>query len=128
MSKPKVTLRCPADNYAGPDERIIEFSSSAGGGLIAFLVNEDELMVHVYHEDPSVRVYWMTPADLVTLSEIATFTGSALATVRSWIYRAPNDFPVPWRQGSRGEPNLYLRRDVIHWLESTGRRPAWPER
>ena len=128
MSKPKVTLRCPADNYAGPDERIIEFSSSAGGGLIAFQLYGDELVVYVHKEDPTVRVEWMRPEDLMTLSEIATFTGSALATVRSWIYRSPNDFPVPWRQGSRGEPNLYLRRDVIHWLESTGRRPAWPER
>ena len=64
------------------------------------------------------------PSDLMTLGEIARFAGVAVVTVRSWIYRAPNDFPIPWRQGATGEPNLYLRAEVIAFLEETGRRPV----
>ena len=55
--KPKVTVNCVASRYAGPDERIIEFSHKQGGGLISFYPTEDGgLLVNLYHLDPSVMV------------------------------------------------------------------------
>jgi hypothetical protein len=57
MRKPKVTINCVASHYAGPDERIIEFSSKGGGGLIAFRVADDgRLLVDVYRQDRTVKV------------------------------------------------------------------------
>lgn len=62
----------------------------------------------------------ISPSDLVTLSEIATLQGVAIVTARTWPRRYP-DFPAPWRKGSAGEPNLYLRADIVAWLQQTGR-------
>lgn len=61
MRRPKVTLRCPADQYHGQQERIIEFSHVVNGeprgGLISFLeLANGELIVNVYRTDPGVRV------------------------------------------------------------------------
>lgn len=36
MKRPKVLTRCVANQYATPNERIIEFTSKNGGGLISF--------------------------------------------------------------------------------------------
>lgn len=55
-TKPTVTLRCPANAHTGPNERVIEFSSSAGGGLISFVVAHDAIHVHVYRHDRTVHV------------------------------------------------------------------------
>lgn len=57
-SKIKVDTSPVADAYAHrPDEKIIEFSSPNGGGLIAFRVTDDgRLRVDVYRADPSVDV------------------------------------------------------------------------
>lgn len=65
MRRPKVTLKCPADAFHGPNERTIEFSSPGpmnggndiGGGLINIRRTEDgEVRVCVYRTDPSVVV------------------------------------------------------------------------
>jgi hypothetical protein len=49
-----------ADHYAAPNERIIEFFSEGGGGLISFWLREEEdgtfLDVSVYRCDPTVMV------------------------------------------------------------------------
>jgi len=57
MAKPKVLTKCVANNYVGPNERVIEFSSKSGGGLIVFRETGDGiLLVSVYRVDPSVRI------------------------------------------------------------------------
>ena len=56
MTKPKVTINPVANQYAGPDERIIEYSSTAGGGLIAFRVVREQLLVQPYNHDSTVLV------------------------------------------------------------------------
>ena len=57
MSKPRVLTKCVAGHYAGHDEKIVEFSSGGGGGLIAFQVFDDgKLHVDVYRTDPGVVV------------------------------------------------------------------------
>jgi hypothetical protein len=56
--KPRVLTRCAANNYTAPNERVIEFSSKNGGGLISFRTSEDgNLDVHVYRCDSTVRVF-----------------------------------------------------------------------
>jgi len=60
--RPTVTLRCPADQYHSPGERIVEFSDSRGrGGLISLRETDDRLIVEVYRCDATVAVRW--PAD-----------------------------------------------------------------
>ena len=61
MPKPKVTLKCPANTYTRPDERIVEFSSRAAGrlagGLIRFAdLPSQRLLVNVYRCDKEVLV------------------------------------------------------------------------
>jgi hypothetical protein len=52
-----VIIACVADGYHGPGERIIEFSSENGGGLIAFALRDDgTLLVNVYNTDRTVVV------------------------------------------------------------------------
>jgi hypothetical protein len=55
-NRPRVLTRCVADQYAGDGQRIIEFSSEAGGGLISFRVVGDKLRVEVYRHDGTVVV------------------------------------------------------------------------
>jgi hypothetical protein len=53
--KVKISLNPVANGYAGAQERIVEFSSPAGGGLISFRLTEDNcLVVDVYHCDETV--------------------------------------------------------------------------
>ena len=55
--RPKVDLRCVASHYAGPAERIMEFSHENGGGLIGITATVDgKLFVDVYRYDPTVEV------------------------------------------------------------------------
>jgi hypothetical protein len=55
--KPRVLTKCVANTHAARNERVIEFSSDAGGGLIAFRVAEDgTLLVDVYRCDATVIV------------------------------------------------------------------------
>lgn len=47
--KPTVTVRCVANQYAAPNERIIEISGRHGAGaLISIIENDDGLNVYVY--------------------------------------------------------------------------------
>lgn len=51
MSKPRVTLKCPAAGYAMPDQRIVEFGDGTDGtgGLISFRRNRSgQLVVELY--------------------------------------------------------------------------------
>jgi hypothetical protein len=75
----RITLRCPADQYSGPGERIIEFSfPSSRGGLLAFkepagskVDDGQQATIEIYRVDGDVRIvapkrtYW------------AAFAGSA---------------------------------------------------
>ena len=59
--KPRVHTSCVANTYAGPNERIVEFSGGAGelrgGGLISLQQMEDgRLQVCIYGYDPSVEI------------------------------------------------------------------------
>ncbi len=58
MSKPHVTARPTADTYAGPHERIVEFTGQNGlGGLISIRNMDDgTVVVDVYRTDPGVTV------------------------------------------------------------------------
>jgi hypothetical protein len=56
-SKPRVNVKPGADNYAAPNEKIIEVSSPGGGCLIALRLGSDgDLYVDVYNADPTVHV------------------------------------------------------------------------
>jgi hypothetical protein len=57
--RPRVLTRCVAQRYAAPNERVVEFGSRAGAGLISLWLNEDknELYVHLYRCDAAVRVF-----------------------------------------------------------------------
>lgn len=57
MKKPKIITKCVANNYASPNERIVEFSNGTIGGLISFRILDDgKMSVHVYQQDPAVTV------------------------------------------------------------------------
>jgi hypothetical protein len=56
VSKPRVIVDCVANRYAGHDERIVEFFSPGGGGLIALREVERRLLVDVYRLDATVKV------------------------------------------------------------------------
>lgn len=56
MKRPKVIVNCVAQHYAGTGERIIEFNSERGGGLIDLYDNGETLTVSVYNTDRTVRV------------------------------------------------------------------------
>jgi len=59
MPSRKITINTNpvANGYTGRDEKIIEFSSPGGGGLISFRLNDkNELDVSVYRTDDTVTV------------------------------------------------------------------------
>jgi len=58
MAKPKVSSRCVANNYAAPNERIIELSNGAGIGCLVSVRNmpDGTLSVQVYRRDAGVSV------------------------------------------------------------------------
>jgi hypothetical protein len=60
MSKPSVTLNCPANQHSGANERIVEFSATVNGalagGLIALTNRNDSLYVEVFRCDANVKV------------------------------------------------------------------------
>ena len=60
--RPKVNLAPIADAFAMPDERIIEFTSASGGGLIAIRERDGLVTVDVYRTDPTVPVRADTPS------------------------------------------------------------------
>lgn len=60
--KPKVTTNCVASHYELPGEKIIEYSFGSDGrgnvigGLIQFVVINDEPRVTLYRHNPEVKV------------------------------------------------------------------------
>lgn len=54
--RPTVNTRCVADAYTRSPERIAEFSSEVGGGLVSFRVVNGRLRVEVYRCDDTVDV------------------------------------------------------------------------
>jgi hypothetical protein len=57
MPKPKVNTNPVANNYSAPNERIIEYSSKSGGGLIALRETDDgRLTVDLYRHDDTVDI------------------------------------------------------------------------
>lgn len=57
MARIKVNTSPVADSYSSRDEKIVEYSSPNGGGLIAFRLMEDgTLRVDLYRHDPTVVV------------------------------------------------------------------------
>jgi hypothetical protein len=61
QKKPRVSKKCPANGYAAPGERIVEFSSGAReggpiGGLVRFQNTDTGLVVEIYRCDDGVKV------------------------------------------------------------------------
>lgn len=97
--KPRVITKCVASHYAGPNERIIEFSSRYGGGLISLMETVGGLRVDLYRLDPTVTVTVaqseakekptaseLTPHQTATLAKMrkAGLDWVASATEREW--------------------------------------------
>lgn len=52
MTKPTVSVRCVANHYSAPSERIVEISGRHGAGaLISIVENDDGLNVYVYRRE-----------------------------------------------------------------------------
>ena len=60
-TRPSVKVDCGADHYGLPGERIVEFSSKVGGGLISLRVRDGQLYVELYRLDPNVVVRYVSP-------------------------------------------------------------------
>ena len=75
-----------ASRYA--NEKIIEFSSPVGGGLISFVVSaDDQLQVHVYRQDMTVEVSAGDPGQPVRHGNVradAALYQAAKAFVAAW--------------------------------------------
>lgn len=57
MRKPSVNTNPVANQVSGKNERIIEFSSNNGGGLISLWEMADgTLSVHLYRHDDTVKI------------------------------------------------------------------------
>lgn len=56
MTKPRIDVHPQADRSSGREEKIIAFSSEAGGGLISFTLRGQVLDVHLFRLDPEVMV------------------------------------------------------------------------
>lgn len=56
MDNVKINKNPVAGGYASPGEKIIEYSSPAGGGLISFKVVDGRLTVDLYRHDPTVDI------------------------------------------------------------------------
>jgi hypothetical protein len=66
--KPRVLVKCVANTYSAPNERIIEYSDGNGkGGLIAFRILQDgpdgthRLLVELYRHDVGVEIHVCKP-------------------------------------------------------------------
>jgi hypothetical protein len=57
MRKPKVTLKCVADQYASPGEKIIELSDNGSGCLISIRRVNGKLVICPYRGDKDVVVW-----------------------------------------------------------------------
>lgn len=55
--KPRVNVNCVASRYAGPNERIVEYSNGKSGGLISLVTLDDgTLRVELYRHDAEVSI------------------------------------------------------------------------
>lgn len=63
MKRPRIITPCVADRHAMKGERIAEFSTDHGGGLIRVRQSFDGTEVEIYRCDPTVRI--ITPPDPV---------------------------------------------------------------
>ena len=61
------------------------------------------------------------PSDLIARGDAAQLAGVAVSTINQWVRRYP-DFPQPFARTSGGD--IYLRQEVLAWLEKTGRIPT----
>jgi predicted DNA-binding transcriptional regulator AlpA len=66
------------------------------------------------------RPVTVTPSDLLYRSEVAKLAGVTVGTFKKWRERHPA-FPEPWKTGIHGQSDLYLRSEIIDWLQATGR-------
>lgn len=57
MAKPRIITKCPANAYTGKNERVVEYSSDSGGGLIRLIEVEGVLHVTLYRHDETVRIH-----------------------------------------------------------------------
>ena len=71
--KPKVITKCVANNYALPNERIIEYTfgpdgnGGSIGGLIRFLqTDEGRYIVLLYRHDPNLQNFGFCPGNSKT--------------------------------------------------------------
>ena len=88
MSENQITVntRPVADQYGS--EKIIEFSSPVGGGLISFLITpDDQLSVHVARQDMTVRV---------TAGEAGTPVRHGNLRADAALYQAARAFVTDW--------------------------------
>lgn len=79
LKRPSIKSPCVADRYAGPGERIAEFSAPNGkGGLISIrqINGGDGVLVSVYRTDPGVAV--------AGVSELRAALGNALGLLTSY--------------------------------------------
>ena len=57
MAKPRIITKCPANVYTGKNERVVEYSSDSGGGLIRLVEAEGVLHLTLYRHDDTVRIH-----------------------------------------------------------------------
>lgn len=93
MARPRVNTNPVANQYAGPDERIIEYSSKAGGGLIAFRVTDDgKLLVQPYRHDDTVVITTGQGVEIWTLTVDGPDSASIVTTVHKSEQEAIDSF------------------------------------
>ena len=89
MRKPTVTTNPVANQYAGPAERIIEYSAGELGGLISLRSTDDgRLIVEPYRHDNGVEIRTARPAVLET---IPTPDGNAVTATVTLRFMAGSD-------------------------------------
>lgn len=99
MTKSKISVNTSpvADQYDGPAEKTIEFSSPAGGGLISFtLTADDQLRVHVYRQDMTVAV---------TAGEPGQPVASGNLRMDRALYLAARAYAAGWEARNTIEPH-----------------------
>jgi hypothetical protein len=107
MTKPKVNTSPVADKYTRPDERIIEYSSEHGGGLIAFINRDDRLRVELYRHDPAVDI-------VVSTDPMAT--GTKRPNVFRMLDASTWHLPRKLRQELRGIDGVIASEREYGWL------------
>lgn len=105
--RPSLKTKCVAASYAAPNERIAEFSSEKGGGLIGIRTVGEECRVEVYRCDSGVSV--IGPPDPVR--DAAPDMLAALKLEFALRVDAETRFPIS--AGSRPRIAFEAMRDAI---------------